>query len=396
MLSRSAASALPSTCQVLAGSATTAVAKRTFSVCAARCNSNDDASSSSTSAPRSQQPATSGSTNDNGAVASSSSTAASSSSSTGVSSPSTTTSEAATPRAKRTIPASSPILDKVLPLSFPSRTLRSFPSLLQFSDPILDPHPSNVFRAAPTSRTPYPSSVTFYNDPQYYEPTPPNAESLVLSGGSDSDEVNSEQYLSTVTPLSVQEIRNLHRHAIVLKRVVHMTTKGKDASMYALVIAGNGNGLVGYGEGKDVDSSKAGRKAFHQAVKNLDSVAIHVGSDGSRTVETQLEAKWGASTVVLRPRPAGFGLRVPPVIHALCRSAGISDLSAKIYGSTNPINVVKAALQILWGGAAPLGLGGVKEGTMRRKDKGQGMRGRVDIERSRGRRIEEIRLDGRK
>lgn len=279
-----------------------------------------------------------------------------------------------------------------MPMDFPSSTLRAFPSLLHFADPVLDPHPDNVIRSTPTTSTPYPSSVTFLNEPRMFEPTPPSADSLVLSSGSDADEVNSEQYLSTVTPLSVKEVRDLHRHAIVLKRVVHMTTKGKDASMYALVIAGNGNGLVGYGEGKDTNASKAGRKAFHEAVKNLDSVGIHKGSDGSRTIETQVEAKWGASRVVMRPRPAGFGLRVPPVIHAVCRSVGITDLSASIYGSTNPVNVVKAALQILWGGAAPLGMGDGVGGQMRRKDKGRGMRGRIDIERSRGRRIAEVNM----
>lgn len=279
-----------------------------------------------------------------------------------------------------------------MPITFPSSTLRAFPSLLHFADPVLDPHPDNVIRSTPTTSAPYPASVTFLNEPRLFEPTPPSADSLVLSSGSDADEVNSEQYLSTVTPLSSREVRDLHRHAIVLKRVVHMTTKGKDASMYALVIAGNGNGLVGYGEGKDTNASKAGRKAFHEAVKNLDSVSVHKGSDGSRTIETQVEAKWGASRVVLRPRPAGFGLRVPPVIHAICRSVGITDLSASIYGSTNPVNVVKAALQVLWGGAAPLGMGDGVGGQMRRKDKGRGMRGRVDIERSRGRRIAEVNM----
>ncbi|GAC94082.1 hypothetical protein PHSY_001651 [Pseudozyma hubeiensis SY62] len=302
------------------------------------------------------------------------------------------TSKASSKKVIKTIPASSPFLDKPMPMDFPSSTLRAFPSLLHFADPVLDPHPDNVIRSTPTTSTPYPSSVTFLNEPRMFEPTPPSADSLVLSSGSDADEVNSEQYLSTVTPLSVKEVRDLHRHAIVLKRVVHMTTKGKDASMYALVIAGNGNGLVGYGEGKDTNASKAGRKAFHEAVKNLDSVGIHKGSDGSRTIETQVEAKWGASRVVMRPRPAGFGLRVPPVIHAVCRSVGITDLSASIYGSTNPVNVVKAALQILWGGAAPLGMGDGVGGQMRRKDKGRGMRGRIDIERSRGRRIAEVNM----
>ncbi|PWN54386.1 hypothetical protein IE53DRAFT_359220 [Violaceomyces palustris] len=322
-----------------------------------------------------------------GASSSNTSTSSLSSSSSSSSKPTTTT----TARPKKfTIPASTPYLDKVMPLHFPSRTLREFPSLLEFSDPVLDPPPSSIDRSEPTTRTPYPSTVTYLNDPQHFDRTPPSADSLVLSASSDADEVNSEQYLSTVTPLSAQEVRNLHRHALVLKRVVHMTTKGKDASMYALVVAGNGKGLVGYGEGKDTNASKAGRKAFHAAVKNMDSVDIHSGSDGARTIETQVEAKWGATRVVLRPRPAGFGLRVPPVIHAICRSSGITDLSAAIYGSTNPVNTVKATLQILWGGAAPLGMGDGQGGKMRRNDKGRGMRGRVDIERSRGRRIEEI------
>ncbi|KAJ9479245.1 37S ribosomal protein S5, mitochondrial [Pseudozyma hubeiensis] len=337
------------------------------SLASVRCFS---ASSSSSSSKQSVQPSSS---------SASSSTAPS-------------TSKASSKKVIKTIPASSPFLDKPMPMDFPSSTLRAFPSLLHFADPVLDPHPDNVIRSTPTTSTPYPSSVTFLNEPRMFEPTPPSADSLVLSSGSDADEVNSEQYLSTVTPLSVKEVRDLHRHAIVLKRVVHMTTKGKDASMYALVIAGNGNGLVGYGEGKDTNASKAGRKAFHEAVKNLDSVGIHKGSDGSRTIETQVEAKWGASRVVMRPRPAGFGLRVPPVIHAVCRSVGITDLSASIYGSTNPVNVVKAALQILWGGAAPLGMGDGVGGQMRRKDKGRGMRGRIDIERSRGRRIAEVNM----
>lgn len=288
---------------------------------------------------------------------------------------------------------SSPILDKPLPITFPSETLRSFPSLLHFADPVLDPQPGNFLEQKITAEYPHGATVTLYNDPQHFRPSPPTPADMVLSAGSSGgDEINSEQYLSTITSLTSSEVRNLHRHAIVVKRVTHMTTKGKDSSMYSLVVAGNGNGLVGYGEGKDINASKAGRKAFHQAVKSLDTVHIHKGTDGSRTIETVLKQKWGATVVTLRPRPAGFGLRVPPVVHAICRSAGIRDLSASIQGSTNPMNVVKATLQILWGGAAPIGLGDGLEGEMRRNDKGRGQRERADIERTRGRRISEVHV----
>ncbi|PWZ02328.1 hypothetical protein BCV70DRAFT_198612 [Testicularia cyperi] len=379
--SSSSRTALSGLYRSVASSSSRSVATRCFSSSTCRRANGDSAASSSAS--------TSGPSSSNTSSAASSSLSSTSSAS---QLPTSKASQSSGVAASRSVPTSSPMLDKPMPLSFPSDTLRAFPSLLHFADPVLDPHPSNVVHSKPTSSTPYPSTVTLLNEPQHFEPTPPSAGSLVLSSGSDADEVNSEQYLSTVTPLTTKEVRDLHRHAIVLNRVVHMTTKGKDASMYALVVAGNGNGLVGYGEGKDTNASKAGRKAFHEAVKNLDSVSIHKGSDGSRTIETQVEAKWGASRVVLRPRPAGFGLRVPPVIHAICRSSGITDLSASIYGSTNPINVVKAALQILWGGSAPLGMGDGVGGQMRRKDKGRGMRGRVDIERSRGRRIAEVEM----
>lgn len=91
--------------------------------------------------------------------------------------------------------------------------------------------------------------------------------------------------------------------------------------------------------------------------------------------------------MTLRPRPAGFGLRVPPVIHAIARACGISDLSASILGSANRHNVVKATLQLLWGGSAPLGLGDGVGGSMRRKDKGVGLKTVRDIELARGRRL---------
>jgi len=84
---------------------------------------------------------------------------------------------------------------------------------------------------------------------------------------------------------------------------------------------------------------------------------------------------------------------VPPSIHAVARSAGLSDLSASIRGSTNPSAVVKATLQALWPGSAPIGLGDGLGGKARRADKGTGPRTREEIMRERGRRLEEVRLD---
>ncbi|PWN90091.1 hypothetical protein FA10DRAFT_229688 [Acaromyces ingoldii] len=261
----------------------------------------------------------------------------------------------------------------------------SFPSLLDRPDPVLDS--GKAFYNEPSSTSAHKSSVIFYNSPRYFEPTRPTAASLILSGSDDGgDEVDSAAYLSTVTPLTSAEVNNLYRHTLTVKRVVRMTGKGKQPKMASLVVAGNGRGLVGYGEGKDLNAGKASRKAFHEAVKTLDYVERYDG----RTIPAEVRGKWGATTVTLRPRPAGFGLQVPPSIHAIARSCGISDLSASILGSTNPYNVVKATLQLLWGGTAPLGLGDGIGGAMRRKDRGVGMRTVRDIEMARGRRLREV------
>ncbi|UZJ51183.1 hypothetical protein CBS101457_000503 [Exobasidium rhododendri] len=275
-------------------------------------------------------------------------------------------------------------MKKIGPLNFDFDT---FPSLLHEPHPVLD---SYDYHSRPaTAENPYPSSVTIYNDPKNFSPTKPSAASLILSGGeSEGNEIDSAIYLSTVTPFSVGEINDLHQYTLGLKRVTQMTGKGKLSRMSSLVVTGNGRGLVGYGEGKDDNAGTASKKAFHQAVKGMDYVERY----DDRTIPAEIKGKWGGTTVYLRPRPAGFGLRVPPAIHAIARSCGITDLSASILGSTNPHNVVKATLQMLWGGSAPLAMGNGVGGSMRKKDKGVGLRSVRDIEISRGRRLREVEM----
>lgn len=86
----------------------------------------------------------------------------------------------------------------------------------------------------------------------------------------------------------------------------------------------------------------------------------------------------------------GFGLRCPQTVHSVARSAGISDLSASISGSTNPLNVCRAVCAALWGGAHPVGLGDGLGGSARRKDLGQGVKSIEQIEVERGRRFRVI------
>lgn len=110
--------------------------------------------------------------------------------------------------------------------------------------------------------------------------------------------------------LTEGELNNhLHRYAMVFKRVVNQTGKGKMASIYIMVVVGNGKGMVGYGEGKDVQAPAAGAKAFADAVKNMAPVRLFEG----RTIQTELRAKFHATEIVMRPRPPGASpIRLPP------------------------------------------------------------------------------------
>jgi small subunit ribosomal protein S5 len=188
-------------------------------------------------------------------------------------------------------------------------------------------------------------------------------------------------------PVARENLRLLHRYPLVEKRVQHQTGKGRIASFYALTVVGNGRGLMGYGEGKGEDILIAREKSFVQAVRSMDTVDRFE----ERTLWYMLNTKFGATKVIMRPRPVGFGLHCNPNIHQVCKAAGIKDISAKVWGSRNPMNVIKATVKLLHAGNAHLNMGDGIGGKGRRLDKGSGMSGRQTLERERGRKIIDYR-----
>ncbi|KIJ59358.1 hypothetical protein HYDPIDRAFT_100810, partial [Hydnomerulius pinastri MD-312] len=170
-------------------------------------------------------------------------------------------------------------------------------------------------------------------------------------------------------------------------RVAQQTGKGKIHSMYVLVVVGDGRGLVGYGEAKDEEVPVAKEKALAKALRSLDTVARFE----DRTVWSEIEGKFGATKVILRPRPVGFGLRCNPNVHQVLKAAGIKDASAKVWGSRNPLGVVKCLFRMLTAGNAPLGMGDGVGGPGRRLDKGSGLRTKEAVERDRGRKLVDLR-----
>ncbi|KAI5988010.1 hypothetical protein PISMIDRAFT_95764 [Pisolithus microcarpus 441] len=193
--------------------------------------------------------------------------------------------------------------------------------------------------------------------------------------------------MASAARFSPQELRNLHVYPLIVRRVTQQTGKGKIHSMYVLVVVGNGDGLVGYGEAKDDEMPVARDKAYAKALRNLD----YVERFESRTLWTDVEAKFGATRIILRPRPVGFGLHCNPNVHQVLKAAGIKDASAKVWGSRNPLSVIKTLFRMLHAGNAPIAMGDGVGGGARRLDKGSGLRGKDAVERDRGRKLVDLR-----
>lgn len=200
------------------------------------------------------------------------------------------------------------------------------------------------------------------------------------AGSVDENEIRSPLHH---LPIPFNELDRLHRYPLLQLRRTHQTGKGKIPSRYALIVVGNGNGLVGIGEGKADEPIQAMDNAFAEAVRNMD----YVDRFENRTLWSEMELKFGSTRLHMRPRPVGFGLMCAPGIHQVFKAAGIKDASAKIWGSRNKVNVVKAALMMLHAGHQPLGLGDGIGGRGRRLEKGAGMRNKTVVELERGRRI---------
>lgn len=245
----------------------------------------------------------------------------------------------------------------------------------------------------PSKLSPFASRVVVRNDPSLFAPDASDAKDgskQEREEGEEEDEFSKEDgenEHAAVLPLSRRELDKLHRFPLITRRVTQQTGKGKIHRRGVLVVVGNGDGLVGYGEAKHDDPSRATNRAFAMAVRNMDYVDRFEG----RTIWTEMSSKLGATRIILRPRPVGFGLHCNPNIHQVLKAAGIKDISAKVWGSRNPLNVIKLLFRMLHAGNAPLAMGNGIGGPGRKLDKGSGVRGKQEIELERGRKLLNLR-----
>lgn len=134
----------------------------------------------------------------------------------------------------------------------------------------------------------------------------------------------------------------LKEKVVAINRVVKTTKGGRTFSFSALVVVGNGAGVVGHGLGKAKEVQEAITKGMEDAKKNLIKVPIMHG-----TIPHEQLAKEGAANVLIKPAAHGTGVLAGGSMRAVLESAGLTDVLAKSLGSANPHNVVKATFKAL-------------------------------------------------
>jgi len=134
----------------------------------------------------------------------------------------------------------------------------------------------------------------------------------------------------------------LKERLVGVQRVTKVTKGGRTFRFSAIVVVGNGKGVVGYGLGKSREVTDAISKGVDDAKKSLLKVPIIKG-----TVPHVQYGKFGGSRVFLKPASHGTGVIAGGAMRAVLESAGITDVLAKSQGSSNPHNVVKATMDAL-------------------------------------------------
>lgn len=136
--------------------------------------------------------------------------------------------------------------------------------------------------------------------------------------------------------------REFEQKTLELSRVTRVTKGGKRMRFRATVVVGDKKGRVGYGVAKGADVALALDKAARQAKKRLVQVPLH-----NETIPHVVSAKFGAAQVLIKPAPAGTGLKSGGPTRVVLELAGVPNAVSKILGGKNKINNVKAAFSAL-------------------------------------------------
>ena len=131
-------------------------------------------------------------------------------------------------------------------------------------------------------------------------------------------------------------------NVVSINRVTKVVKGGKNLSFSALVVVGDGHGIVGFGVGKAKEVPSAIKKGIEAAKKNLIRVPLI-----NNTLPHQLIGEYGAGRVLVKPASEGTGVIAGGAVRAVMQAVGVRDVRTKVLGSTNPHNVVRATFDAL-------------------------------------------------
>jgi small subunit ribosomal protein S5 len=139
-----------------------------------------------------------------------------------------------------------------------------------------------------------------------------------------------------------QQSDALEEKLVQVNRVAKFVKGGRIFGFTALTVVGDGNGKVGFGRGKAKEVPIAIQKAMENARRSMVDVELN-----NNTLWYPVKAKHGAANVYMQPASEGTGIIAGGAMRAVLELAGVQNVLAKCYGSTNPVNVVRATINAL-------------------------------------------------